>query len=108
MIDFEILEWPHKRPGSYVRQSAKRHATGTVVTIYDTNHPRNVFDPAGGRWVTVCEDHGSICNHETLALAKAHAPYAEWCEPCQAVRHRLQHLTADPYDEDGYTSIWRQ
>lgn len=68
--------------GRYVRQRRRSQHTGATVTLYDTQAPENIFDPAGGRWVTVCEDHGAICNHETLALARAHAPHCEWCEPC--------------------------
>lgn len=68
----------------YVRQSRRSRSTGTRVTLYDTNHQENIFDPAGGRWVTVCEDHGAICNHQTLQLALDHMPYVQWCEECMA------------------------
>lgn len=51
------------------------------VSIYDAT--RSYFDPEGGRYVTVCDKHGSICNHETLYDAKRHAPGLEWCEECQ-------------------------
>ena len=62
-------------------ESKKRRATGTVVSIYRAEEAG--FDPEGGPYVTVCEDHGTICNHSTLALARFHAPRAEWCEECQ-------------------------
>ncbi len=81
----------------YIRESRKRHATGTVVTLYDTNHPDNIFDPAGGRWVVVCEDHGAICNFDTIAMARFHAPCVEWCEECMGVNN----------DPDLYESIVR-
>ena len=62
-------------------ESKRRRATGTVVSIYRAEEAD--LDPEGGPYVTVCEDHGTICNHETLTLARQHAPYAEWCENCQ-------------------------
>lgn len=69
---------------AYLRVQQRSRITGTLVSIYDSSHPDNVFDPDGGRWVTVCEDHGTLVNHRTLALAKAHLPHAVWCEECQA------------------------
>lgn len=39
------------------------------ATIYDTSMPENVFDPCGGRWVVVCEPHGSLVNVDTLRVA---------------------------------------
>lgn len=56
---------------------------GSVVALVDTKHPRNVFDPAGGRWATVCVTHSTVCNHETHALAEYHLIAADWCEACQ-------------------------
>jgi len=41
------------------------------------------LDPSGGPWVTVCEEHGELCNHPTLAEARNHATLPEWCESCQ-------------------------
>lgn len=42
------------------------------------------LDPAGGPWATACLTHGAICNHATLALARAHLGTAGWCEACQS------------------------
>ena len=72
---------------TYHRQSTKARSSGAVVDIYDTSHPHNVFDPEGGRWVTICE-HGSLVNHETLATARYFAPSPEsWCEECADIVH---------------------
>lgn len=71
--------------GSYVRQDRIARRTGTRVCLFDTRSPENIFDPAGGRWVTVCMDHGAICNHETLYAARAHSTEVDWCEECQGV-----------------------
>jgi hypothetical protein len=68
----------------YIRQQRRNRATGTVVTVYDTAHPDAYLDPDGGRWVTLCEDHGNLVNHDTLALARSHAVWPDWCGDCQA------------------------
>jgi hypothetical protein len=61
-------------------QRRRCQVTGTIVSIY---HAATAgLDPAGGPWATICQDHGTICNHRTLDLARAHATTPEWCEPC--------------------------
>jgi hypothetical protein len=55
--------------------------TGAVNRLYEAEQAW--LDPAGGRWVTVCDMHATVCNHRTLELAKRHLPYGEWCEACQ-------------------------
>jgi hypothetical protein len=41
------------------------------------------MDTEGGRWQTVCEPHGYIISHRTMALARSHASCPEkWCGPC--------------------------
>lgn len=72
-----------------VLQARRSRATGTVVTIYLAEEAG--LDPAGGDYVTVCEDHGTLCNHQSLTLARAHAPYVEWCEECQGAEDALEH-----------------
>lgn len=86
------MQKPREKSAEYIREryagvieSRNRRATGTVVTIYRAADAG--LDSAGGDWATVCEDHGAICNHETLAMARAHAPYGEWCEDCNAARY---------------------
>lgn len=64
-----------------VRQATVNRVTGTLVVVYDGE--AQGFDTDGGRWQTVCEDHGLILSHDTLALAKAHAAEVEyWCGVC--------------------------
>jgi hypothetical protein len=71
---------------TYLRQTTKARSSGAVVELYDTDDPLSVFDPEGGRWVTICE-HGSLVNHPTLALARSFASAPEmWCEECTAAR----------------------
>jgi hypothetical protein len=38
------------------------------------------------RWATVCEAHGTVCGHPTLALARSHLSGGEWCEECRDER----------------------
>lgn len=68
-----------------LRQMRRCRRTGHMVGIY--YGPEAELDTDDGRqpWSTVCEEHGTVCCHETLALARWHAPYAdEWCEECMA------------------------
>ncbi len=59
----------------------RNRRTGDVVSLYRAAAAG--LDPAGGPWVTLCEAHGSLCNHATRATARAFlsAPW-EWCEGC--------------------------
>ena len=36
------------------------------AAVYDTSMPENVFDPTGGRWVVVCEEHATLVNVDRL------------------------------------------
>lgn len=66
-------------------QRRKSRGFGVWVSIWEAE--KGGFDPAGGPYVTFCEDHGSICNHDTLKVALDHAPALEWCEDCQRGRN---------------------
>lgn len=64
-----------------LRYWARARSTGTHVGIYDGIAAG--MDTDAGRWQTVCHEHGWIISHETLALARRHAPCPEeWCEVC--------------------------
>lgn len=66
-----------------LRRWSKARNTGTIVAIYDGIAAD--MDVTVGRWQTVCEDHGTIISHKTLALANSHASVPQdWCEGCQA------------------------
>lgn len=69
---------------SYLRTTRNRR-TGTRITVGRADVLD--ADADGGPWVTICDDHGSICNHDTLALARAHASHPEWCEDCAPLYH---------------------
>ena len=56
--------------------------TGTIATLYDAREAGMGVE--GGRWKTVCEDHGSIVAHATRRDAIPHlASPEEWCEECR-------------------------
>lgn len=61
--------------------SRRCRATNTTVTLYDGDEAN--LDTDGGRWSTVCENHGYIVCHETRANAEAALSHPdEWCEVC--------------------------
>lgn len=60
----------------------RARATRTRVQIFHAAQAS--LCPDGGPWVTVCEPHGSICNHGTMEAARSHATDpAGWCEDCR-------------------------
>jgi len=74
--------------GHYYRTTRSRE-TGTDVT---TGHADDLGLDVGEydgteltRWYNVCEAHGAIVGHQTLALARSFAAVpSEWCEDCRA------------------------
>lgn len=69
----------------YVRQERKARSTGTTVQLLDAEHPGSEFDPGdGGRWVTLCVDHGGYVQHDALANARDWSTVPEqWCPYCR-------------------------
>jgi hypothetical protein len=70
----------------YVRQARRNRETGTRIEVLDLTDPSSEFDvDNGNRWATVCWEHGFICAHPTLVLARVHAcEPSGWCAACQA------------------------
>lgn len=62
--------------------------TDTFNVLYDAE--KAGLDTAGGRWVTVCEKHGTLCNHRSLEAARKHLPYADWCEACMRIAEKTR------------------
>lgn len=63
------------------RSTQRPRSTGRPVTIYDGIEQG--MDLCGGRWQTVCEEHGYLISHKTLKLARLHASAPEeWCGVC--------------------------
>ena len=73
----------HKPMGyaGLVQTRRNRIIPGAWLSLYRATPA--CLDPSGGEWVTVCEAHGTLCNHETRRLAESHLSYADWCEECQ-------------------------
>lgn len=67
------------------RSARIARSTGTLVVVVDgfeqgLESPDDRYAP---RWFTMCDDHGTCCGHDTLALATSHASAPEgWCEDC--------------------------
>ena len=82
-------------------QLRRNRRTGTVVGIYLADEAG--LCPEGGEFITVCEDHGFVCNHESMRLARDHATDPTmWCESCQEdVRCWFCDKTADAGGCDG-------
>lgn len=64
--------------------------TQTLVLVMDGDAAGLDTDDGRQRWSTVCDDHGHVVCHETLALAREWAKHPlDWCETCMAdERHR--------------------
>jgi hypothetical protein len=63
------------------RISRRCQHTGTTVTLYDGIAAE--LDTAGGRWQTVCEQHGTICSHQRYREARDLLLHPEeWCADC--------------------------
>jgi len=57
----------------------KARSTGTVVQLWKN------FD--GAKWVTMCEDHGGLVEHDTRKLAEGWLSQPQdWCPTCQDKR----------------------
>lgn len=65
------------------RQAHFARSTGTLVIVLQAAVAGIEDDPATP-WATVCDDHGSVICHYTLADARGHAAAPEgWCEECR-------------------------
>ncbi len=83
-----------------VVESRRRRLSGTVVTIYRSLEAGIESDP-DLPYSTVCEDHGVITCHPTLAQARRHAPVAGGCEVCEWRLHGLVHPDDPDHQEEG-------
>ncbi len=65
----------------------RSRATGTQYTV-DTAAAQGLDGHAGkwvttGKWVTICETHGSILNSDTKTQARRAVVWPEWCRRCR-------------------------
>lgn len=62
--------------------SKRNRQTGTHIVV---GHATDVGldDDPEYPWWTICEEHGRVCSHPTLALARVHGAYPNgWCGVC--------------------------
>ena len=74
------------------RQTTKSRQTGHLVTVGTADDMG--ADPVGGKWVTVCEEHGFLINSGTLELACLAKPF-DFCDACQWLHGGLKFTFAE-------------
>lgn len=70
------------KTGVIQRRKSRDH--GVWVTVAEAE--KSGFDPDGGDYITLCEEHSTVCNHATLRDALGWAPTLGWCEDCTGKR----------------------
>lgn len=65
-------------------EQRKNRRTGTKIGLYHGLQSGIDSDPECP-WATVCEDHGFLVNHQSLANAKIAMTVPDWCEECQKI-----------------------
>jgi hypothetical protein len=70
-------------------EQRKNRQTGTMVYLNDRGADDEEVLDGFNRWETICDDHGTVCSHETRALARSFlAVPLEWCEVCADIEQR--------------------
>lgn len=70
-----------------LRSWRRAKATGTHVGVYNGDEAGLDTDGGEAPWSTICDEHGGIASHFTLADAEHHAGKPEqWCPVCQRLR----------------------
>lgn len=78
----KIVDLVHDLDAGIVKRSRNRE-TGTTILLVDRELSGAPDD--GNRWETICEQHATVCSHETRTVAESFMPVpTEWCEDCQA------------------------
>ena len=66
---------------SRYHRTTRARSTGLPVTVaHGADLGLDTSVEGGGPWYTVCDEHGTLCSHQTLALARAWA----WIEAMDA------------------------
>lgn len=81
LLEKQMRKQIRKSCGRIQRRRSRQH--GVMVLVAEAE--KAGFCADGGAYVTLCEEHSTICNHETLRDALDWAPTCEWCEDCLAV-----------------------
>jgi hypothetical protein len=70
---------------------SRARTTRTIVGVYNSVQSGMENDPSIP-WLTVCEEHGEVVGHCTLAIAREWASAPDtWCEDCQENRKSSTH-----------------
>ena len=79
---------PNRKPAKYSHDGLagcvtrrRSRVSGDIVGLYHAEQAG--LDATDGPWATVCEKHGTVCNHRTMRLALSHLSNVGWCEACQ-------------------------
>lgn len=81
--------WAGYRSAHFARE------TGTLVVVYRDEDA----DPTQP-WISLCDDHGQLVSHDTLALAQSHASNPlGWCEICNGQDSYNERLAAIDQEE---------
>jgi len=62
------------------RAARRNSRNGAVYVLFDGRETD--LDVEGGRWITSCEKHSTLCNHASRSTALAQLPRGSWCEDC--------------------------
>jgi hypothetical protein len=72
--------------GEVARTHSRR--CGVLVVLLDLRGPGcwAGSEDDGGRWMTVCDEHGAVCQHRSRRLAEGHLGHPDgWCEECRGL-----------------------
>jgi hypothetical protein len=87
------------RTWSGFKYSTISRVTRTLCVVVD-NRDETWETGNADKWLTICDEHATVCSHSTHRLARDHAADpSQWCEPCADA---VQHGTIEP---STFTSI---
>ena len=77
----------------HVRRTTRARVTGVEVELWDLTGDGAPLSPeldwqgkVANRWATWCVEHGELCTHPTLALARDWMAGPDgWCEGCRQI-----------------------
>lgn len=72
----------------YRRHTVSRASRATIVLL---DGEAAGYDTEGGRWVTLCDTHGELCNHTTQDEARSWMGEPDgWCQGCARANVRVR------------------
>lgn len=78
----------------------KSRQDGVHVGLYRAEEAG--LDIDGGPYATICEEHSTLVNHDTLKLAKSHLPYPSgWCDSCREAHYGVNEGPGAMRREEG-------